>query len=717
MPANVFPFDPRNRPPIPPGALGIPDAPDAAPAVDGSVAIDIKEDGSVSLTISDEPIVEDAPGPSSDDFSANLAEDERFAGKLFAIATDLLEGIEADDRSRSDWVQNYTKGLDLLGLKLDAERTTSVSGAFTANVQHSLLLEACLKFQARARGEMLPASGPAKIRNDGDDSQERDALAEDLEEDYNHWLTVTATEYYPDTDRALFLAAFGGCIHKKVYRCPVRNRPVSESVELPDLIISNDATDIANAARVTHRIVMSRSQMEDMRQAGAYRDIPLDTPVANPSTIDRKEAEIKGIAASPARQADTPYTIYECYTRLKLEDGETARPYKVSLDKDSRQVLEVRRNWREDDEQHRPRRVFVKWPFIPGPGYLDLGYVHILGQHAKAMTAIERILIDAGMFANFPGGVKLKGGRSTPNEIRPDPGTFVDVDGGTAADDIRKVIMGLPYNGPSAELMALWGKIEDNARNLAGAVEMETGEGRSNVPVGTVMAMIEQQTQLMTGVHKRMHQAQQEEFLALRDLFLEDPESLTRDNPQAKRRWTVEALADMSFVPASDPNVPAQTHRIMQAYALSLLAKENPDLYDQRAVQIRLLSTLNISDVDSLLVPPQNADTPDPTAEAAKELLAIEARKAEAKEREVALAAREIDVKVAQIAAKREDDARNDATERVRIATEAQEKAADRRSREGIEAMKAETGLIEAGLAHLGQMASPDPVHDDRMGP
>ena len=45
--------------------------------------------------------------------------------------------------------------------------------------------------------------------------------------------------------------------------------------------------------------------------------------------------------------------------------------------------------------------------------------------------------------------------------------------------------------------------IGQDAQRMAGAVDMEVGEGRANVPVGTIMAMIEQQTQVMGAVHKR----------------------------------------------------------------------------------------------------------------------------------------------------------------------------------------------------------------------
>ena len=148
-----------------------------------------------------------------------------------------------------------------------------------SKVRHPLLQEAVLRFQANARSEMLPTDGPIKIRDDGSNSNlPRDALATALEKDLNHYLTVTATEYYPDTDKMFLLLGFGGTAFKKVYNCPLRNRPVSESVDANDLIVNDAATDLANAKRVTHRSMMRPSTVKRMQIIGAYRDVDLDTP-------------------------------------------------------------------------------------------------------------------------------------------------------------------------------------------------------------------------------------------------------------------------------------------------------------------------------------------------------------------------------------------------------------------------------------------------------
>ena len=92
-----------------------------------------------------------------------------------------------------------------------------------SKVRHPLLLEAVLRFQANARSELLPTDGPVKVRNDNYMATvQEDNIADALEKDLNHYLTAVAKEYYPDTDRMLFMLGFGGTAFKKVYFCPLQ---------------------------------------------------------------------------------------------------------------------------------------------------------------------------------------------------------------------------------------------------------------------------------------------------------------------------------------------------------------------------------------------------------------------------------------------------------------------------------------------------------------
>ena len=233
-----------------------------------------------------------------------------------------MKGVEGDLKSRQEWIEDRAQGIKLLGLKVEipglagAADGAPVEGM--SRVRHPLLLEAVLRFQANARSELLPTDGPVKIREDNNNATDAtDELANDLENDLNHYLTSTAREYYPDTDRMLLMLGFGGTAFKKVYFCPLRNRPVSESIDADDLIVNNSATDLYNATRITHRIYMRPSTVKRMQIIGAYRDVDLSN--AKQIKLDAAQREKRAQQGISENGSDNPEDrdreIYECLLR------------------------------------------------------------------------------------------------------------------------------------------------------------------------------------------------------------------------------------------------------------------------------------------------------------------------------------------------------------------------------------------------------------------
>ena len=109
------------------------------------------------------------PSVVDDKFYANLAA-KMDEGEPNTIASELLEGIRRDDESRREHLEMLSEGFKLLGLVIETATTTSVSSSAPlegmSTVRHPLLLEACSLFQANAMGEILPAAGPVKVRDD-----------------------------------------------------------------------------------------------------------------------------------------------------------------------------------------------------------------------------------------------------------------------------------------------------------------------------------------------------------------------------------------------------------------------------------------------------------------------------------------------------------------------------------------------------------------------
>lgn len=593
-------------------------------AIDGAGNVaEITQEADGAITVDFHP--HHAPGDSK--FEDNLAE---FIpdGLLRGIANDLIDAIEEDERDRADWLQQRAEGMDLLALKVERPGTGNVGSSSAAmpgqsTVRDPIMLEAVLRFQANAYGELCPSGGPCKGVNFGEATTEADKLAEELEKDINYYLTTTAKEYQPDTRRMLFWTGYASGMFKKVYKCPLRRRPVSESIDGADLIIPSNVTDLHNAGRITHQIDMRQAVMKRMQILGVYRNVPLTQPTPEPNALAAKEASIAGLQAKPQRDEDQTYTVYECYCELDIagfehkEDGESEPsglplPYRVTLDKDSRTVLEIRRNWREDDEDFRAKIPFVAFPYASGISIYGSGLLHIMGNVTMALTAMLRESIDAGMFANFPGAlIAASLTRQKNNEIRVAPGALAPVDV-PAGMKIGDAIMPLPYKDITPGLFNLMTMMREVGNRVGGSAEVPVGEGVQNAPVGTTLAMIEQATKIEGGVHKALHAAQAEELQLLKDLFKDDPEAIWQGNrrpalgkdPAIRLARFKRALDDCEIVPASDPNVPSHIHRLAKASALKQLTAGNP-AYDQVAVDRRVASMMKIDDFDALMLPPQ----------------------------------------------------------------------------------------------------------------
>ena len=618
-------------------------APEEEPLADGGVMVEIIDDGqdteklgkngaileiehadgSITISLDGKPIHDDRSERDETDWFRNLVEDIS-DGALTSISQDLLRGIRDDIESRKDWIEDRAQGIKLLGLKIEIPGLQGTSDGAPiegmSKVRHPLLLEAVLRFQANARSELLPTDGPVKVRNDSNNPNlQQDQLANCLEQDLNHYLTATASEYYPDTDRMLLMLGFGGTSFKKVYYCPLRNRPVSESVDADDLIVNNNATDLSNAKRITHRAYMKPSTVKRLQILGVYRDVDLSTPnMPDLDSVQREKNAQQGIAMDSFNPEDRDREVYEVYCELDVPGFEHKHkgkqsgleiPYIVTIDVSSKQVLSIVRNYDEDDQElPTAKKRFAKFTFVPGMGFYDIGLLHILGNTTNAITAAWRELLDAGMYNNFPGFLMADtGARQNTNIFRVPPGGGALVK--TNGMPINQAIMPLPYKEPSGALMNLVNQMAETGMRVGGTSEVMVTEGKPDAPVGTTLAMIEQAQKVLNSVHKRLHAAQSEEFELLMQCFREHPESFWMKRKKPAFPWDektfTDALDNYYFTPQADPNTSSQTQRLMKVLALKQLVASNPSLYDPIAVDTAALQALGWSNPQQFMIPPQ----------------------------------------------------------------------------------------------------------------
>jgi hypothetical protein len=589
-------------------------------------------DGSITVSLDGKPLGSAAANDEPIEWFSNLAE-KIDSDELSRITEELLIGIADDLQSRQEWIEDRALGVKLLGLKIELPNVQGASDGAPvegmSKVRHPLLLEAVLRFQANARSELLPTDGPVKIRNDSTSPDlVEDQTATALEQDMNHYLTAVATEYYPDTDRMLFMTGFGGTGFKKVYTCPLRQRPVSEAVDADDLIVNQSATDLANAQRVTHRVMMRPSTVRRMQLLDVYRDVALgDARPAQADALKQEENAQQGLAeSSMVRPGDREREIYEVCCELDIKgfehkhkgkDSGLQVPYVVTIDLSDRQCLRVERNYNEEaKELPTARKRFVKFPFVPGMGFYDIGLLHILGNTTNATTAAWREMLDNGMYANFPGFLTADtAGRQNTNIFRVPPGGSAQLKTGGMA--IRDFAMPLPYNtAQMPPLMQLVQNMVETGRRIGGTAEVQVGEGRADVPVGTTMALIDQAIKVMNAVHKRMHAAQAEEFQLLKQQFKEHPESFYARGCKSKTPWDkarfLAALENCNLVPQADPNTSSSGQRLMKVMALKQLQQASPNLYDPIKIDTAALQAIGWPNPEQFFVPPAARSQPPP---------------------------------------------------------------------------------------------------------
>jgi hypothetical protein len=588
------------------------------------------EDGGVIVYIGPKRI------PKEDvDFDDNLAE-ALPESQLNSIADELIRLIEQDNESRREWLDTRARGMELMGLRIEAMRSNGSDGSAPlegqSQIRATLLAEAVIRFGANAFAELCPTDGPAKVTEDTSASTEDlDDLSGALEHDLNHYLTVTDKVWVPDTDQMLLRVGLDGCVFKKVYHDPILRRPVSRAVFGDDLIVNNSSTSIYDAGRITHRVFMRPSMIRRMQLVGAYRDVKLSEPGYIEKTPTEMQAEqISGIRKYDSwEQDDRDHEILECYCELDLEgfehetDGEPDGlmvPYKVAIHKETRTVLELRRNWTEEDDMCLPKTFFVQFPFIRGFGFYAIGLSHLLGNITNGITAAWREIVDAGMYANFPGLLVAKGAaRQNNNIFRIPPGGSAEVE--TGGLPIQQVAMGLPYKSPDAVWTSFVQQLNQEGKSLGGTAEIMVGEGRQDAPVGTTLALIEQAIKPLMATHKRLCAAQSDELQLLCERFKEDPEAFWRSNKRMAWDWDsqvfLEALQRSEIVTRADPNTASHLQRMLRNAALYQMAKDEPGAFNVLTIRRICIRGIGFSTPDQFLNPAPAPPPPDPKAQAA----------------------------------------------------------------------------------------------------
>jgi hypothetical protein len=568
--------------------------------------VNMLPDGGAEITIGVEVETDEET-----EFESNLAEhlDE---GALSSLAGDLIELFEADVVARKEWADTFVKGLEVLGFKYE-ERTEPWDDA--CGVYSTVLAEAAIRFQAETMSETFPAAGPVKTKILGKSTKEKEEAAQRVRDDMNYQLTERMVEYRPEHERMLYSLGLAGSAFKKVYFDPLMGRQVSIYLSAEDVVVPYGASHIETAERVTHVMRKTKNEMEKLMATGFYRDVDLGEPQSFPTDVEKKKAEEGGYTL----QSDERYTLLEISVDMLIDgvddkEDDLPKPYIITIERGTQEVLSVRRNWEEEDPLRLKDTHFVHYIYVPGFGFYGLGLIHIIGGYARAGTSLIRQLVDAGTLSNLPGGLKSRGLRVKGDDTPIAPGEFRDVD--VPSGSIKDNIMMLPYKEPSQTLLALLQRITDEGRRLGAIADMNISDMSANAPVGTTLALLERTLKPMAAVQARVHYAMKQEFKLLKKIISEEaPEDYAYEPETGLSRARKSDYAMVDVIPVSDPNSSTMAQRVVQYQAVFQMAQSAPQIYDLPYLHRQMIEVLGIKNADKIVPTSEDQKPRDPVSE------------------------------------------------------------------------------------------------------
>lgn len=560
------------------------------------VKVEIEEDGSATITIGDEEVINEAETKHYENLAKYVE-----ASDLVTIGKEILQYFDSDIASREEWEKTYSEGFKNLGFQYDV-RTKPFRGA--AGVSIPLLTEAITQFSSQAMKELMPSGGPVRTTVLGKSNRSREAQAMRVKDYMNYQITTVMKEYTPDYDQMLWYVGYGGSAFKKVYFDKSKKRCVSPFITPDNFVMPyHGSSNPWENERCIQVVPMSANELRKAQVAGVYLEEDMLT-ASSPRETPISDAEDKASGQTPAGN-DEEYTLLEAHILydvpgFKDKDG-IKKPYIITVDKDSGKVLSIYRNWSEDDDTYCPEQYYVHYMFLPGPGCMGYGLVHLIGNLNRAATSALRQLLDAGTLANLPAGFKARGLRIADDDDPLQPGEWRDVDAGGA--DLQSSLLPLPYKEPSQTLYTLMGFCIDSGRRLASIADMQVGDGNQQAAVGTTIALLEKGANVMSGIHKRLHYAQKLEFELMAKCMAKH---LPKEYPYEVEGGDKKIFKDdfderVDIIPVSDPNIHSSAQRIMMAQTQLQLAQSAPAMHNMYEAYRRMYEALGVRDIDMIL--------------------------------------------------------------------------------------------------------------------
>lgn len=529
---------------------------------------------------------------------------------LNELATRLLQDLERDRRSREKRDKDYEEAIKRTGLGKETPGGADFEGASKA--VHPMLTEATIDFSSRAIKELMPPNGPAKVYVPGDNPEPARFEKGERVKNYMNWqFLMQMPDFRSELEQLLTQLPLGGSQYMRLVYDSQKKRPVPTYWPSDDVYLPYAASNFYTAERVTFVEHITEHEFKMRVRSGMYMDMGPVSPTSQP--IDKSRAE-KATDAVEGKSQIQPYNEdglrneYEIMCWCELEDKFEYAPYRVTIDGAHRKVVAVNRNWEENDETKQPLYWAVEFPFVPWRGAYSIGLGQMIGSLSGAATGALRALLDSAHMNNLPTLLRLKGANFSGQSKELRIAEVTEIDGGIAGDDIRKLIMPVPFNQPSSVLLELLGVLSDAGRGIVQTTFEKLGEQSTQMPVGTTLALIEEGMTVFSAIHLRLFQSMNMVLKILNRInrmYLEEEDAKNDIGDILAHRRDFDPPFDV--VPVADPEIFSDVQRMAQLQVIADRAAQMPEIYNQKEVERRILERTKIPNPDELLLPD---DTP-----------------------------------------------------------------------------------------------------------
>jgi hypothetical protein len=536
-------------------------------------------------------------------FDANLVDHIDDKVKAETI-NDLLAKFDEDDQARQTWLTQYKEAVTLLGL---AKEQKSVPWPNACGTVHSIFNESVLRYQAQVATAVWPPAGPAKTKIMGRENPEITAAAMRVGNELNYQLTQKMPGARAEAEQTFLRCGMSGIGIEKIYYDSQNRVPKAKCIPADKVLLPSGATCIDDASRIIHIIDKTENELKKDFHSGYYKKVDLGQPPLSTTTDTAREWERAKEGVEKTRTNDGTYEILEYHIELDIdlpgdtEDRPPLRPFVVTIDKGSEQMLGFRRNWREEDDTMKRIEYFVGFPYLPSlTSPYGLGLMHTIGGNADAATKMLRQAVDLGTMNAVPAGFKSKQLRWEGDDSPVRPGELRDVS--TTTQKIADSIYMMPTKEVSQTHLALMGTLVEDARRLASIPDIDSKAVSGEVPVGTVMALIEQQVKIESATHQRILEAMQKK-LRLVALVIQEfmgPEYDYEDIKDANRQADF-ALVMKYIFPVADPNLSTMGMRMLRHQGVMQQAQSAPQMYDMQLLHKQGLELMGVQDADKML--------------------------------------------------------------------------------------------------------------------